>query len=263
MTRRLVAQPADRLSSLYKEYLVHKADLVLLRLELAHARNEWLQRKYDPNQPRVPAGSFDGGQWTTDGGSWHSATSRHDEFSSRARILPSSSEETILAGLTTEQRGMDVPNDYPPGVNLDANIRTAERRAIFNFPGMDAGGLPRMAATYYWFYERVKIGGPWDYKTRGLQYENFGNFHYGAVGAAAGISEEVLLRMGGYVQVGVDNAMRAENRPVTHKRGKAPSLIEALLGKGGVAPFEDEEKDQYWISKGVRYYQRHYGGGRR
>lgn len=260
MTHRLVTQSADISSSLYREYLVHKADLVLLRLELAHARHERLLRKYDPNQPRVPPGNSDGGQWTSNGAYWQSATSRRDEFDARTRILSDLRSEPTLARLTTEQRDANVPADVPHDVDIEANIREAEKRAIFNFPGTDASGIPRMASTYYWFYERVKIGGPWDYKTRGLKYEDFGNFHYGAVGAAAGISEDVLLRMAGYVQVGVDNARRAKNKPAAPKRGKAPSLIEALFGRGGIAPFEDEEKDQYWISKGVHYYQRRYVG---
>lgn len=46
--------------------------------------------------------------------------------------------------------------------------------------------------TYAWFYERVKYGGVWDYKTQSWSLENFGNFHYGAVGTAAGIPDSIL-----------------------------------------------------------------------
>jgi hypothetical protein len=35
---------------------------------MAQARPESVVRKYDPNQPRVPAGNPDGGQWTSEGG---------------------------------------------------------------------------------------------------------------------------------------------------------------------------------------------------
>ncbi|HHT0916226.1 TPA: polymorphic toxin type 44 domain-containing protein [Raoultella planticola] len=52
------------------------------------------------------------------------------------------------------------------------------------------------ALTYSWFYQQVRRHGPWDYKQRGKGFESFGNFHYGAVGHAAGISDEVLLRGG-------------------------------------------------------------------
>jgi hypothetical protein len=34
---------------------------------MAQARSEGAVREYDPNQPRVPAGNPDGGQWTTEG----------------------------------------------------------------------------------------------------------------------------------------------------------------------------------------------------
>lgn len=36
-----------------------------------------------------------------------------------------------------------------------------------------------------WFYGQVQDYGPWDYKQAG-PYEDFGNFNYGAVGAAMG-----------------------------------------------------------------------------
>ncbi len=51
--------------------------------------------------------------------------------------------------------------------------------------------------TYIWFYQMVRNHGPWDYKQGRAEYANFGNFHYGAVGAAAGIPEGILLRGAG------------------------------------------------------------------
>jgi len=44
--------------------------------------------------------------------------------------------------------------------------------------------------------QRVRLGGPWDFKQQGGQYEDFGNYHYGAVGAALGLPELVLRRAG-------------------------------------------------------------------
>ncbi|WP_331397586.1 polymorphic toxin type 44 domain-containing protein [Enterobacter quasihormaechei] len=40
----------------------------------------------------------------------------------------------------------------------------------------------------------VRNHGPWDYKQGRAQFANFDNFHYGAVGAAAGIPDGILLR---------------------------------------------------------------------
>jgi hypothetical protein len=52
----------------YQELLKLKSDLLWLRLELK-LRQLLREAKYSPDQPRVPAGHPEGGQWTTDGGS--------------------------------------------------------------------------------------------------------------------------------------------------------------------------------------------------
>lgn len=54
-------------------------------------------------------------------------------------------------------------------------MRIAQSKAEYFSRGGDAFLLS-------WFYSQVKNRGPWDFKQRGPQYENFGNFHYGAVG---------------------------------------------------------------------------------
>lgn len=46
-----------------------KADLVTLRAEIKFQRRLRDDKAYNPNQPRVPAGNPDGGQWTSEGGS--------------------------------------------------------------------------------------------------------------------------------------------------------------------------------------------------
>lgn len=76
----------------------------------------------------------------------------------------------------------------PPNANLDQNIAEAEthRPAIF--------------AEYQWFKSQVGPWGPQDYKRIDRKYEPFGNFNYGAVGAAMGIPDEVLKRAAGYYQ---------------------------------------------------------------
>jgi hypothetical protein len=51
------------------EPLSLRADLAAVRMELAYIElQRALRRKYDPNQPRVPAGNPDGGRWTSEGG---------------------------------------------------------------------------------------------------------------------------------------------------------------------------------------------------
>jgi len=55
----------------------------LRRLRVAVAATG-IVAKYDPNQPRVPAGDPDGGQWTSDG-SFNGANDFQNSFSLAAR----------------------------------------------------------------------------------------------------------------------------------------------------------------------------------
>jgi hypothetical protein len=49
------------------------------------------------------------------------------------------------------------------------------------------------ASTYYWFYQKVRNHGPWDYKAYDPYWAAFGNFNFGAAGTAAGIPATTLL----------------------------------------------------------------------
>lgn len=64
----------ERLNVLETSYRKARTDLAALRLQCAGKHFVNLALKYDPNQPRVPAGNPDGGQWTSEGG----ATSGED-----------------------------------------------------------------------------------------------------------------------------------------------------------------------------------------
>lgn len=125
----------------------------------------------------------------------------------------------------------DVSSFGPEGVSIINNMK------ISHF--YSSGGLSPSALTYYWFYLQVRNHGPWDFKFQnGHQYANFGNFHYGAVGTAAGIPSDILLRGAGW----------AQERAGTSK-------IE--YGKWyGVSPYGDDPDDQYWISAGIEYAKR-------
>lgn len=57
--------PSPRYDEWY-QLLKHKQDLLYMQLEVWDELD--LCYKYDPNQPRVPAGNSDGGQWTDAGG---------------------------------------------------------------------------------------------------------------------------------------------------------------------------------------------------
>lgn len=66
-------QRAEEEARIAAEHAALQDDLIYLRRELAEVKFELtlrrIERKYDPNQPRVPKGNPDGGKWTTDGAS--------------------------------------------------------------------------------------------------------------------------------------------------------------------------------------------------
>ncbi|EPH0092009.1 polymorphic toxin type 44 domain-containing protein [Pluralibacter gergoviae] len=91
------------------------------------------------------------------------------------------------------------------------------------------------ALTYAWFYYKVKNHGLWDYKQHHPELQNFGNFHYGAIGFAAGIPEKILLMGAGFAQehAGTSQIMWGHwyQQP----------------------PFGDDPHDQFWIKQGIDY----------
>lgn len=99
-------------------------------------------------------------------------------------------------------------------------------------------GEPRDMAlplTYYWFYQKVRNKGPWDYKQFDPYWAAFGNFNFGAAGYAAGIPAEILLMGAGWAQ-----SRARTSRPEWGKWYKD-------------APYGDDRQDQYWIKEGIKY----------
>jgi len=135
-----------------------------------------------------------------------------------------------------------IPNG-PPGASLDANIKDVQERAE-RFGLLNAGT---------WFYNQVKPGGPWDYKRQGggapgtcCNYEDFGNFNYGATGAALGIPEIFLLNEAGRAHVREHGLLPGHGRP-------GPSAFPWL----GIPPYGDGFNDQLQIKKGIEYFNTH------
>lgn len=93
--------------------------------------------------------------------------------------------------------------------------------------------------TYYWFYQKVRSHGPWDYKQKSPALQNFGNFNYGAAGFAAGIPEDTL-----YMGAGLAQGQAGTSRPTWG----------AWYGK---PPYGDDPRDQYWIKQGIDYARQH------
>ncbi|WP_082804073.1 polymorphic toxin type 44 domain-containing protein [Erwinia sp. ErVv1] len=120
----------------------------------------------------------------------------------------------------------DVSSFAPPGVNIVNNMMMAR---FHRGPS---------ALTYIWFYYQVRNHGPWDYKQRDRKYAAFGNFNYGAVGAAAGIPDQILLRGAGAAQT-----LAGTSRP-------------EFADYQGPNSYGDDPEDQTWIRAGLDYAKR-------
>ncbi len=110
----------------------------------------------------------------------------------------------------------------PPGASCPSNINQAQQ-----------------SYDPLWYYNQVRNGGNWDYKQLGQQYQNFGNFNYGATGAAFGFPSWLLYRGAGF----------ASSRAYGNS---APSYWGSWYGS---YPYGDDPLDQYWISLGLQYYR--------
>jgi len=111
----------------------------------------------------------------------------------------------------------------PEGVDIAKNIEEAQKN----------GGL-------YWLYSKVKNKGPWDFKQQDSQYENGGNFHYGAVAEAAGVPNWFIMRAPGVAQTIAGTSSPEYGKP------------------WGSPPYGDDPKDQYWIQMGRDYYNKYH-----
>ena len=123
----------------------------------------------------------------------------------------------------------------------DGMLERVRSDNIAHIVGVRNNGGPPLPA--YVFLDAVRPGGVWDYKlTPGGDYEAFGNFNYGATGAALGWSTDTLLRGAGAAQL---------------LGGAYESGFGTPLGG---APFGDDPADQFWIQQGITYFQRNRSG---
>jgi hypothetical protein len=106
----------------------------------------------------------------------------------------------------------------PPGVDINMNMQQANN-----------------SINPFWFYDQVHNNGPWDYKQSGDKYQDFGNFHYGAVGRAFGWPDSILNRMAGWANQIAD------------------PLRQNLGSPWGGYPYGDDPDDQEQIRMGIKY----------
>ena len=85
----------------------------------------------------------------------------------------------------------------PPGASVDANINSLLAIGSRS-DGTVNGSIGSVTSMYATFWKNVQDSGPWDYKvTAGPQFDAFGNFNFGATGAAINIPSQLLLRGAG------------------------------------------------------------------
>jgi len=111
----------------------------------------------------------------------------------------------------------------PKGVDLQKDLDEAKRHPL----------------NLSWFKSQVQNHARWDFKRRGPEYENYGNFNYGATGSALGVPSEVLVRTAGWYQ---------------QKHGDAKSGEGHWWDREGA--YGDDPKDQFWIKLGISYFKK-------
>ena len=115
------------------------------------------------------------------------------------------------------------PPKGPPGACVADNIEIAK-----DYPAWNPGSM-------FGLYENVKNYGPWDYKRRGSQYEDFGNFNFGAVTAAMGVPGYIAQNGAGIYQQSRGAAAAGTGTPLL------------------AWPYGDDPKDAAEIERGRQY----------
>lgn len=129
--------------------------------------------------------------------------------------------------------------DIPTSVSVQDNINLA----------LQYKSTHNAWETLVWFKNMVQNGGDWDYKQIGKvegqpsPYENFGNFNYGAVGAALGIPDFVLQSAAGGAQY--TSAYKGVFEVWTFLDFSAGLLPDTPFGSF------DDPKDQIWVNEGI------------
>ena len=148
--------------------------------------------------------------------------------------------------------------DAPPGVSLHDNMGKAEDLGFgrpMSPPMREAavyGGVANMLNKANDFRRRVKTDGPWDFKNQPIhgahpEYEDYGNFHYGAVGSAWGFSPWELQNEAGIAQ---------QKDPKTKHLGEGEPGNRFEPGSGK-PPFGDQQIDNDWIRNGIEYHKQY------
>jgi|GEM_PF-6637037 len=152
-----------------------------------------------------------------------------------------------------------VPEGFaiPQGVDLGANFAYGQKMSQF---GTASGPVSQDNASFMLasFAGLVRPGGAWDYKAHyGNKYFGFGNFNFGAAGAAFGYSENFLERGAGAAQY---PATGWTNLVILYGRltGKDTTTPYQSVGPGnpfGGPTYGDVPQDNAMVELGFEFFQ--------
>ena len=135
--------------------------------------------------------------------------------------------------------------DVPGSVDIIANIREVQQKVA-----TDPGAV-------FWFRSAVTDPEKWDYKenTPGND-DRFGNFHFGVIAKALGISEDILLRLAGYAHMGGEGSGSGQGHyldpPFRLEAAPGPLLFRII--RLPQSAYGDDPRDQAMIRAGFRFF---------
>jgi len=158
-----------------------------------------------------------------------------------SRVVTDSNNKVLANGSPEADKALESEfiQEVPPNVNLQKDVEEAKNADSYVLSG----------SKFFWFHDKVKTGGDWDYKSprsgdnvNNTQYEDYGNWHYGYIGTTTGISQSLLEQ-----QAGVEQQKQGTSKP----NWGNPSYPYGLNPFGGSGTFGDDPHDNAMIIAGV------------
>jgi hypothetical protein len=235
-----------------RERLAFKCKLAAARFESAFLRYGEMLRKagFNPNQPRVPAGNPDGGQWTSEGGDTTRARLADAGRTLDSIVMSDASPDPIIPGTQYAQTQITIdPSALTGFSNIDditkrLTVTLADVLDVVKYvPGLSPQAYGRIVHEAFAAAVRLQ-------RIPGIAFRDvettFGGSHYGSKGS---IRTDVVLRneIGEIIAIydvktgakEIDPARAAELRTKTGVRPSIPiiemSILRGVLRKGAFA----------------------------
>ena len=118
-------------------------------------------------------------------------------------------------------------------------LKLSVNKIITSFEKLQDLPMAQKLMLMYKFFKNKSI---FDFKQEGIIYRDYGNFVYGAVGAALGIPRVILLRAAGWAQIRAGTSNPSYGTPY--------DILPSSYG--------DDPIDQKYIEYGIGYYRNQY-----